>query len=73
MMWTERNAPLLDALITARDAVLCKAVMDVLAEKDKALSVAVVYGARHMGALVHALLREGFRPVESEWMQVFSA
>ncbi|MES0826784.1 hypothetical protein [Ruegeria sp. SCP11] len=73
MMWSERNAPLLDALLTARDAVLCRVVTDLLADGEQPNSVAIIYGAGHMGALVHMLFREGFRPVESEWIQVFSA
>jgi len=73
MMWTERNAPLLDALRTARDASLCRAVTDLLAESEQVHSVAIIYGARHMGVLVHVLRKAGFRPVASEWMQVFSA
>jgi hypothetical protein len=71
LMWSERTAPLLDALLDARDAVLCRTLRGVLDEAKPPRSVAVVYGAGHMEALGRCLGEAGFRPAESEWIGVF--
>ena len=71
LVWSERRAPILDALCSARDAVLGHTVVDLLMQDDDPRSIAVIYGAGHMGALSRELFKAGFRPVESRWMTVF--
>lgn len=73
LAWTARTAPLLDALMTARDATLCDTLCDLTTREDAPRRVAVIYGAGHMGAVTQALDKAGFRLVESEWMEVFAA
>ncbi len=73
LAWTDRRASLFEALLTARDAVLCDAVTALVTGDDPPNSIAVIYGAGHMGVLAHTLGRAGFRPVESRWMMVFES
>lgn len=71
MLWTRGRAPMLSALKDARDAVLCRAISDLLSEDPGPSSVAVIYGAAHMPAVVRALDAKGFRVTESQWLTVF--
>lgn len=73
LAWSERRAPMLEALLIARDTALCRNVTGLLARDDYPRSVAVIYGAGHMGALSHKLVGAGFRPVESRWMTVIGS
>jgi len=73
LAWTERTAPMFNALETARDQVLCRTVLDLVAKGVPPRSIAVIYGAGHMGALSRALTGAGFRLAQSEWMRVFAA
>lgn len=64
------TSPALDVLLSARDARLCARLDEVLAEGDQ--SIAVLYGAGHMGALMrHLIARRGFRVTSSDWLTVF--
>lgn len=73
LAWTEERAHLMDALHTARDAVLLTTIAELLSENEQARSIGVVFGAAHMGPLVHNLISQGFATVESRWMKVFEA
>lgn len=72
LSWSERNAPMLEALLSERDAALGNAMRGLFQESEGSGTIAVVFGAGHMGALSHLLIGEGFRPVESTWLTVFS-
>ncbi|WP_386800955.1 hypothetical protein [Litorisediminicola beolgyonensis] len=62
--------PALDVLLSARDARLCARFDDVLSDEDQ--SIAVLYGAGHMSALMrHLIARRGFRVRSSDWLTVF--
>jgi hypothetical protein len=68
-----RIGPLLEILEDDRDALLLRALDTIHDERhDEALQVAVVYGAGHMGAVVHHLDRK-FRywARDAEWLTVF--
>ena len=71
LSWSPRNARLLDALYRERDAVLWQTIQRLCDKADAPLSIAVIFGAGHMGTLSHALIEDGFQPVESAWMTVF--
>jgi hypothetical protein len=72
LAWSEVRGSMMDALLGARDVVLCNSVLGLIAQHDGPRRIAVLYGAGHMGALAHELTNIGFRPVSSEWMTVFS-
>jgi hypothetical protein len=72
LAWNEGRASMFEALISARDEVLCRSVRALLAKQDGPRRIAVIYGAAHMGVLVHQLREIGLRPVSSDWMTVFS-
>jgi hypothetical protein len=72
LAWNHRRASMFEALIGARDTVLCSSVRALLAKQDGPRRIAVIYGAAHMGVLVHDLREMGFRPVSSDWMTIFS-
>lgn len=71
LMWNERRAPLLQALIEARDRILCDTVTKILSEPSGPSSIAVIYGAGHMGALARSLDHKGFVVTKSDWLTVF--
>lgn len=71
LFWTPERAPLVHAVETVRDEVLCAAVLTAVSREDGPRSVAVIYGAAHFRALAPALKRAGFRGVASEWIPVF--
>lgn len=73
LSWDARYAPMLHALLEARDEVLCQTVADLVADGNGPRTIAVIYGAGHMGVLAHALGKTGFRRIESDWMRVFGA
>lgn len=70
LAWTDRRAPLFEALLTARDAAPCDAVMHLIAEDDPPNSIAVIYGAGNRSVLAHIFDRAGFRTADSRWMTV---
>jgi hypothetical protein len=68
-----RFGPLLEIVGDERDAPLLRALERIHDERhDEAIQVAVVYGAGHMGAVVHHLDRK-FRywAGDAEWLTVF--
>ncbi|MEL7012897.1 MAG: hypothetical protein AAFO72_06420 [Pseudomonadota bacterium] len=73
LVWNRGRAPLLHALKAARDAVLCRSLTDLLSEPQSPRTIAVIYGAGHMPALVRALDAEGFQVTQSEWLTVFES
>lgn len=73
LAWNEQSASMLEALITARDTALCSKLSGLLAQEDYPRSIAVIYGAGHMGTLAHMLYGTEFRLVESRWMTVFGS
>ena len=73
MDWSRRRAPLLDALHSARNAVLCETVGTLLSDGPARRRIAVIFGAGHMTSLSRSLAEAGCHPVESAWMTVFEA
>lgn len=71
LFWTPERAPLVHAVETVRDEVLCAAVLAAVSRDDGPRSVAVIYGAAHFRALAPALKQAGFRGVDSIWIPVF--
>jgi hypothetical protein len=64
---------LTELLLDHRDSLLAAALDEVLARPgDKAVDIAVVYGAAHMPGLTRYLLQKhAFRPQQAEWLTVF--
>ncbi|MDU8927272.1 hypothetical protein RXV86_07740 [Alisedimentitalea sp. MJ-SS2] len=74
MSWSPETAGFHLAILTARDERLCEALHEVLKDlREGGGSVAIVYGAMHMQAVIRMLDQQGFRVRESAWMTVFSA
>jgi hypothetical protein len=71
LFWSPERAPLVHAVETVRDEVLCAAVLAAVSRDDGPRSVAVIYGAAHFRALAPALKQAGFRRVDSVWIPVF--
>ena len=65
--------PLVHILLNARDERLCEHLTRIVQNaNDRPLSVAVIYGASHMPAVIrHLGALANFTPTESEWMTVF--
>jgi pheromone shutdown protein TraB len=61
-----------ELLIDNRDTLLVRA-LDTIHQRrsQEPISVAVVYGAGHMPAVVRYLARYGYRPSSAEWLTVF--
>jgi hypothetical protein len=61
-----------ELLVTDRDALLVRA-LDTIHQQwsQEPISVAVVYGAGHMPAVVRSLARYGYRASSAEWLTVF--
>lgn len=70
MAWSSGTAPFLNALLTARDARLCRVLKHLLAGDGRGADIAVVYGAAHMPALVRLLSDADHALVESRWLTV---
>ena len=73
IMLRDKAQALTELLLDRRDALLATALDEVLVQYgDKAIDIAVVYGAEHMPALTRYLVAKyGFRPREAEWLTVF--
>lgn len=72
MLWNRRSAPFLHAILTARDARLTSVLKRLLAGDGGGATIAVVFGAAHMPAVVRALGPAGFSPAESRWQSVIA-
>lgn len=72
LSWTPEYAALAEVILTERDRRLIEAMREYL---DLAAGgpprVAVVYGARHMRAVIRDLVRGGFHCVATKWVLVF--
>lgn len=64
---------LLELIVDHRDGLLIAALASIHEERcAEPVTVAVVYGAGHLPAVVRALLaRYGYRPLTAEWLTVF--
>jgi hypothetical protein len=61
------------ALLDARDERLLERLREALdAPRDGERSVAIVYGAMHMRAVLRELSRRGFVPTPGDWLTIFS-
>lgn len=59
-------------LVDGRDALLTRALDAIHQQRSQEpISVAVVYGAAHMPAVVRYLARYGYRASSAEWLTVF--
>jgi pheromone shutdown protein TraB len=62
--------PILQILMTARDEKLCRELQSEIERGTP--TIAIVFGAAHMTAVAQFLYKFGsYKPVESEWMEVF--
>ncbi|MEV0898520.1 hypothetical protein [Actinoplanes sp. NPDC049802] len=69
--FAEQQPHLHDALVGDRDAMLLQALYRLHEERcDEQIEVAVVYGAGHVPAIVHGLIRYGYRPRSADWLTV---
>jgi hypothetical protein len=66
--------PILDAMTDRRDQMLLDALGKIHADRgDQPITVAVLYGAGHIGAVTAGLRdRYGYRPRAAEWLTVYS-
>lgn len=73
MAANERIAPFIRLLVDARDVRLLAALDRIHEERcNEAIQVAIVYGARHMPAVVRHLRRRfGYWARDAEWMTIF--
>lgn len=74
LSWSPRLEPVNHSIIHARDKRLIEcmaAELDSTSGSDK--RIAVIYGARHMRAVLRELARRGFYCSESSWRTIFSA
>jgi hypothetical protein len=73
LRWTPEHASLGEAILTERDKRLVEVMSEYLnAASAEPRRLAIVYGARHMRAIIKDLThRRGFHCVDSEWMLVF--
>jgi hypothetical protein len=61
-----------ELLVEDRDALLVEALDAIHQQRSQEpMSVAVVYGAGHMPAVVRSLARYGYRASSAEWLTVF--
>jgi hypothetical protein len=62
-----------EVIVDQRDAILLEALSEIHeARCTESIDVAVVYGAGHVPAVVHGLLkRYGYRPRGADWLTVF--
>ncbi|GAA0426467.1 hypothetical protein Aca07nite_31900 [Actinoplanes capillaceus] len=71
--WVEQYPRLHDALLGDRDEMLLEALYRLHEERHaEQIEVAVVYGAGHVPAIVHGLIRYGYRPRSADWLTVKS-
>lgn len=73
--WDALPRPLRRALFEAREARIGSVLQHIIRDNaDARMSIAVIYGAAHMPAILHGLRQMGnYVPVDSDWMTVFSA
>jgi hypothetical protein len=69
----ERMEAIDRVIMDDRDALLLDALSKIYEERSaEGVDIAVVYGAAHMPAVVHGMLRRyGYRPRGAEWLTVF--
>ncbi len=72
LSWSEETAFLDRAILQARDARLVERLGEQLKGAEPTTSIAVVYGAAHMRAVLRELTRRGYACVGAEWMTVFA-
>ncbi|UZD91158.1 hypothetical protein [Cognatishimia activa] len=73
MSWNEEVAAVFSALSETRDMHLQKTIFEVLDDAEPIQSIAVIFGAAHMGPLVHCLSKNGFNVSSSDWLLAFSS
>lgn len=73
LSWTPQLGKILGALLEARDARLISKLSDLLdAPIEELRSIAVVYGARHMRAILRELVRRhDYVATDTRWLDVF--
>jgi hypothetical protein len=70
--WNPAVGALSRTILEVRDRRLLEHLAAILAEpSDEGRSVAVVYGAAHMRAVLRELRRRGFQVVDSGWFEIF--
>ena len=74
LSWDPTIAAFKNSILGARDARL---ILRLGEELDRSThndepSVAVIYGAAHMRAVLTELLRRGFRPIKGSWQTIFA-
>lgn len=73
LSWTPEFSAFGDAVLAERDKHLISVLAEHLVSPDGSRrQLAIVYGARHMRAVIRELARRGFHCVVSEWMTVFA-
>ncbi|MEM9477598.1 MAG: hypothetical protein AAGA71_20100 [Pseudomonadota bacterium] len=74
LSWRPEQAGMFKAILEARDRHLCEVIENTIGPKGgSGPRVAVIFGAGHMGVVARHLHNlAGFRPAESEWIEVFS-
>jgi len=71
LSWSPTFEPVQHSILHARDVRLCECLaleLDDASEKQ----VAIVYGARHMRAVLRELTKRGFRSSDATWRTIFS-
>ena len=72
-LMSDQAHDIIDVLVNERDKPLLKALASIHQERSQEpISVAVVYGARHVPAVVTALHALGYRHRTAEWLTVFT-
>jgi hypothetical protein len=72
LLWDSEMESVRDLILHARDGILLDNIGTVRSSEEK-LTVAVVYGAKHMRAVIHYLLdKAGYRIAKSEFVTVMS-
>lgn len=72
LSWSPRFEPVHQSILHARDRRLVECMAAEL-DGDSAKQVAIVYGARHMRAVLRDLMRRGFSCSDAIWRTVISA
>jgi hypothetical protein len=71
LSWSPALEPVNHSILHARDQRLIECLAAEL-EGETEKRVAIVYGARHMRAVLRELTRRGFRSTEASWRTIFS-
>ena len=69
--WSPETASLDGVILQARDLRLVETLTRTIADAKEGQSIAIVYGAAHMPAVLRALPDLGFTWTSSDWMLVF--